>query len=208
MNHNQLQYIFRIVSGLALVALLGFGAVGQASAASIIYVNHAASGANNGSSWGNAYRSLQTALTAAVSGNQIWVANGTYKPTTTADRSKTFTLKNGVAIYGGFAGTETLLSQRSWTANLTILSGDIGTPGVTSDNSYSIVSAVNADKSAILDGFTITGGQADCGCFPGDAGAGVFNWASSPTLRNLVISKNATASYGGGMYNGGAATRP
>lgn len=194
-------YFIRIITGLACISMLSFGAVGQASAASIIYVKRTASGANNGTSWVNAYKNLQSALAVAVSGEQIWVAKGTYKPTASTDRTKTFTLKNGVAVYGGFVGTETLLTQRKPTVNLTVLSGDIGVAGVATDNSYSVVSASNLNKTAILDGFQIVDGQADCGCFPGDAGGGVFNWVSNTTYRNLTISNNYTAGYGGGMYN-------
>jgi hypothetical protein len=49
---------------------------------------------------------------------------GTYKHTATADRTISFALKNGVGVYGGFAGTETMRSQRNPATNVTILSGD------------------------------------------------------------------------------------
>ena len=158
---------------VTMLALMAFGTVGQVSAASIIYVKASASGLNNGTSWANAYKNLQSALGAAVSGKQIWVAAGTYVPTTTTNRALTFTLKNGVAVYGGFAGTETSLSQRNFTLHVTILSGDIGTLGVAADNTYEVVSGGGTNATAILDGFSIVYAQADCGCFPGDAGGGV-----------------------------------
>jgi hypothetical protein len=140
-----------------MLALMAFGAVGQVSAASIIYVKASASGANNGTSWANAYKSLQSALGVAASGKQIWVTAGTYKPTTTTNRGFTFTLKNGVAFYGGFAGTKTSLSQRNFTLHVTILSGDIGTVGVAADNTYEVVSGGGTNNTAILDGFRIVG---------------------------------------------------
>ncbi|HEY3171517.1 MAG TPA: hypothetical protein VGK86_02980 [Thermoanaerobaculia bacterium] len=115
-----------------------------------------ASGANDGTSWANAYTSLQSALAAAVSGDEIWVAAGTYKPTATADRTISLALKNGVGVYGGFAGTETMRSQRNPAVNITILSGDIGTVGVTTDNSYHVVTSDSTVTSTgILDGFTV-----------------------------------------------------
>ena len=68
----------------------------------------------------NAYKDLQSALSGAVSGTEIWVAAGTYRPTTSTDRAKSFTLKSGVAIYDGFSGTETLRIQRNASVNVTI----------------------------------------------------------------------------------------
>jgi hypothetical protein len=76
-------------------------------------------------------------------------------------RTATFQMKSGVALYGGFSGTETARNQRDWAANVTILSGDIGAEGDNSDNSYHVVTANNTDASAVLDGFTISGGNAN-----------------------------------------------
>ncbi len=154
-------------------------------------------GAGNCSSWETAC-SLQTALTAADSGDEIWVAAGTYKPTTGSDRNATFQLKDGVAIYGGFNGTETAREQRDFTANVTILSGDIGTLGINSDNSVHVVTGAN---NAILDGFTVTAGYSDGASCPGDlCGAGMYNFSSSPTITNVNFSGNE-AKQGSGMYN-------
>jgi hypothetical protein len=176
-----------------LLALVSSTAL-PAHAAGVTYVDSGASGANDGTSWADAYTSLQSALTAASSGDQIWVTAGSYTPTTGSDRSASFTLKNDVALYGGFAGTETLLSERSWTANVTTLSGDIGTAGNASDNSYHVVTGATG---ATLDGFTISGGNAS----PSGSGGGIYNAAASPTLSNLIISGNAAADGGGGIYN-------
>jgi hypothetical protein len=86
----------------------------SAQTSTIRYVNHAATGANNGSSWANAYTRLELAIAAAQPNDQIWIAKGVYYPTTSStDRSASFVLKDQVALYGGFAGTETELYQRS-----------------------------------------------------------------------------------------------
>ena len=89
----------------------------------LCYVNHAANGGNNGTSWADAYTDLQSAMGNA-SCTEIWVAAGTYKPTTGTDRNATFSLISGVEIYGGFAGTESVRDERNPKTNVTILSGD------------------------------------------------------------------------------------
>ena len=82
----------------------------SANPANICYVKSDASGKNDGSSWENAFTDLQSALGSSDC-PEIWVATGTYKPTSGTDRTASFVLKNGVAIYGGFAGTETDMSR-------------------------------------------------------------------------------------------------
>ena len=173
--------------------------------ASIWYVDGAADGSNLGTSWINAFTSLQSALGAAHSGDQIWVAEGTYRPTSGTDRTISFALGNGVDVYGGFAGTETTLSQRNVGQNVTILSGDIGNQGDNSDNSYNVVSA-NISGSAVLDGFTITAGNAADGTTSQqqDGGGLSIAWGSL-TLANLTFANNL-ASWGGGLANEGTAT--
>jgi len=153
-----MRFISRII---AASALLGAAATATTLAA-VIYVNAAAAGSNNGSSWANAYTSLQTALGAANASDEIWVAAATYKPTATTDRTISFAMKNAVGIYGGFVGTETLRSQRNPALHVTTLSGDIGTGGSSNDNTYHVVTAgATVTGSGVLDGFTISGGQAD-----------------------------------------------
>lgn len=100
-----------------------------AAAGPVIFVNHAAGGANDGSSWTDAYTSLQTALASArldENVRQIWVARGTYRPAPPGgDRAATFLMVPRVAILGGFAGNETEERQRNARTNLTVLSGDL-----------------------------------------------------------------------------------
>src|SRR4029079_16762567 len=79
----------------------------------IIFVKADASGTNNGSTWQNAFTNLQQAIAATDGCSSIWVARGIYTPTDTINGYKAFSLKSGVAIYGGFAGTETALNERN-----------------------------------------------------------------------------------------------
>ncbi|MDA0243290.1 MAG: hypothetical protein OT477_07725 [Chloroflexi bacterium] len=177
----------------------------------LIYVNHAATGSNNGTDWDNAYTDLQDALAGAIDGSEIWVAQGVYTPGNTADDS--FHLLSDVALYGGFAATETLRTQRDWVANVTVLSGDIGgddiadshgvvttTAHLTGTNSAHVVTA-EFINNATLDGFTITAGNATTGnpVCPNACGGGLRLDDAKPTLANLVISGNA-AHYGGGLH--------
>jgi Right handed beta helix region len=186
------------------------------SLATIRYVNvNVVGGTGTGLSWANAYNNLQSAISAAVSGDQIWVAKGTYLPSKdpfgnaspTDPRDKTFYLTNGVALYGGFAGTETLITQRVAT-NATILSGDIGTINNATDNCYHVVLSVSDANTTKLDGFTITGGNADVfGFITVETsriyrhwGGGMHNDLSSPSLTNIIFSGNE-ANQGGGIFN-------
>jgi predicted outer membrane repeat protein len=177
---------------------------------SVHYVKWDASGTGDGTSWANAYTDLQFALTFASSGDEIWVAAGTYKPGTTRD--DTFALKNGVALYGGFAGTEASKDQRDPAAYATILSGDLNgddNSNITSDeptraeNVYHVISSFGGGETAILDGFTIIGGNANLTPRqPTARGGGMWNGsAGSPILRNVIFTANSSLELGGGMYN-------
>ncbi len=168
-----------------------------------VYVDSTATGANNGTSWANAFTSVQNALTAALSGDAIWVANGTYYPTTTTNRTLSFQLKAGVTLYGGFAGNETLLSQRNWVTNLSILSGDIGVKGIITDNSYHVVRGDSASSTAAVNGFTISRGRAD-GLLNDARGGGVYLTGGNQTLANLTITLHDANELGGGIYCSGA----
>ena len=150
---------------------------------------------------GTAYTDIQAALTAASSGDEIWVAAATYTPTSTTDRTISFALKNGVGVYGGFVGTETMRSQRDPVANVTTLSGDIGTAGNSLDNSYHVVTTdASVSASGVLDGFTITGGQADGNPASNqDRGAGVWLNGGSPSFNGLVVTGNFASAQGGSI---------
>ena len=182
-----------------------------ATAPTRLYVKANATGTKTGLDWANAFTDLQDALTYANSGSltEIWVAGGSYKPTTGTNRAISFAMKAGVAIYGGFTGGETALTGRTLTyPSSTTLSGDIGTAGVTTDNSYRVIdNPTGLTTTAILDGFVITGGNG----YGRDAG-GMYNDNSSPTVRNCLFQGNSTnrvafsvgslsGGYGGAMYN-------
>jgi hypothetical protein len=174
------------------------------SEAGVIYVNQIATGLNNGTSWTNAYTELQSALAAASSGDSIWVAKGTYKPTSGSDRAATFTLKEGVPLYGGFNGTESALADRDWAINPTVLAGDLaGNDSGTltfdeptrQDNSLHVVTAASGTTvSDILDGFVISGGH-DNVQWCGSAGLLLNN---PLTIRNCTFRMNSS-SYGAAM---------
>jgi hypothetical protein len=163
-------------------------------------------GANDGTSWANAYRgvdAIPVAVTAAAPGDEIWVKAGTYRPTTTATRSLSVNLKTGVAIYGGFAGTETTLAQRDYAANLTIISGDLAgndASNIFTDNSYHVLNAFGINSTAVIDGFTITGGNANSTA-NNDRGGGILCVsAGSPTVRNCIFRANRCTFGGGAGY--------
>jgi predicted outer membrane repeat protein len=176
----------------------------------------AVNGADNGTSWANAYIRLQDALDAATicPVEEIWVAEGTYLPTAPhsggTDRHKTFFINYDVKIFGGFAGGETMRSQRNWTSHLTILSGDLGVANDISDNAYHVVWIEGRSSDMELDGFTITKGKLTLISDPTAIfGAGIYNNAenqhSTPTIRNCTITGNegGTNTEGAGMFNKG-----
>jgi hypothetical protein len=200
---------------LAITVFLS-GMVGTSFGYKIIYVDDNAKGANNGSSWENAYNFLQDALADASSSAkpvEIRVAQGIYKPDqgtgiTPGGRTAAFQLINGVTIKGGYAGPRMSLSGADPNAQdialyETILSGDIGAPSDANDNCYHIFyhpEGLNLDDTAILDGFTITGGNAN-GSWPHYYGGGMDNeYYSSPTINNCTFNGNS-AGAGGGMEN-------
>jgi len=176
-----------------------------------IYVDTIRNG--DGSSWANAYKYLQDALSAAISGDEIRVAEGIYTPDRNLAnpggsglRTATFGLKIGVGIYGGFPTGGCAWGDRDPNVHKTILSGDIGMPYVNTDNSYHVVTGSYTNLTAVLDGFTITAGNANGISYSDYHGGGMYNYYGSPTVKNCtfslntVISPNAWTS-GAGMYN-------
>ncbi len=126
-------------------------------------------------------------------------------PTDGTDRAATFLLRSGVALYGGFDGTEASLDARDWVAHSTTLSGDIGVPGNDTDNVYHVVTGSGTDATAVLDGFSVTAARAD-GNLPRNRGGGMRTIGGSPTVRHVVFHDNYAgdsnfAAFGAGMFN-------
>lgn len=170
----------------------------------IVYVNSGAAGVADGRSWPTAFTTLQDGLQYARLKAELWVAAGTYRPDQgggkiLGDRSASFVLKNGIAIYGGFAGTETALSQRNSDLNLTLLSGELTDPASIADNSYHVATSTNNDATAILDGVAIAGGNAESGQgYPGSYGGGLLIDGGSPVITDTFLAYNK-AEFGGGL---------
>ena len=170
--------------------------------ADVIYVDISASGLdsdpNAGISWERAYVDLQNAIGAALSGDDIWVAEGIYKPTDGSDTSAKFQLIDGVAMYGGFAGDETVLEDRNWEVNETHLSGNLEG---TAQSSY-VVLSYGVGDTTVLDGFIVTGGdnyniycyQDEAvirNCFiEGSGGDGIYCHDADPVIDNCIIEGN------------------
>lgn len=204
------------VVALAAVCSAGVAANG-ADGQRVVRVSAAAVGANDGSSWADAYVDLQDALASALTGDELWVAGGTYTPGPPDDAVSSFVLKRGVALFGGFAGYETRRDQRNWTLRPTILSGDVGRDDVygagawysgwnrNTANSGHVVVAEGTDSTAVLDGFVITAGATGpAGTGAGSPlmyGGGLYAVGGSPTVRNCTFTRNLAAfGSGGGVY--------
>ncbi|AXE21980.1 hypothetical protein DR864_29385 (plasmid) [Runella rosea] len=211
-----MKYLF-----LALILLSCYGTC----LAEIYYVKQTGNDtANDGKSWSAAFFTLQKALEVCQYGDQIWVAEGTYKPTAypsgitnqsspLTDRDKVFEMVNGVKLYGGFSGDETSVMQRI-TGHQTILSGDIGVENNDSDNCYHVLLSINDDSTTSIDGFTITKGRAQPKPSAGvhyiyaqgefvsrSVGAGMFFIKAFIKLNDTLFSDNYADGHGGGMAN-------
>jgi len=181
---------------------------GNACDSCIIFVNGTLDSYDDhdGTSWDSAYRTVQEGINAALPGCEVWVAKGTYTPRSVQypSRFDSYRLKEGVDLFGGFYGNETARDERDFKNNVTILSGDFnGDDGPdfanNSENAYNVVTGAN---SAIIDGFTISGGNATHSGFSGSRGGGMHNGQNiSPTVANCTFSDNFAQQDGGAIYN-------
>jgi hypothetical protein len=197
---------------LALLVFVLIVGAPVAAGGQIIYVDADATGANDGSSWSDAFNYLQDALNAAWSGDEIHVAQGTYRPDEdslhpdgTGKREATFELINGVTIKGGYAGEGTPNpNARDINKYETILTGDLNDDdglnfANNGENSYHVVTGSGTDETAVLDGFIITGGNA----YHYGLGGGMYIWHGGATASNCTFKQNAAYSEGGAIFNSG-----
>jgi predicted outer membrane repeat protein len=245
-----------VVTGLT-IGLAGASCFG----ATVLYVDDDAPPGGDGQSWQTAFTYLQDALYAAripgsagagapghgVPGaeiDEIHVAQGCYQPdqdeagqVTPGDREASFALISGVSLKGGYAGLGAPdPDERDIELYETIFTGDLAgddQPDFVNydENSYHVVSALDCDNTAILDGFTITAGHADgagphefgaglVADYPGaaavhecsfvanraDWGGGIFNWGIETMVSACTFSDNIATSMGGGVYLGGSSS--
>lgn len=177
------------------------------SGGDIVYVDWTATGANDGTSWADAFTKLSDALFVSNlfdNVREIWVADGTYLPGEGMNRDLSFTFEDSTRVFGGFEGSETMREQRDHQLNPVILSGDIG---VIMDSTDNIKHLVTIDTSCIdcaIDGLTIKFGF-NAGIEPPDnRGAGVFNQGKAH-LTHVTIEQN-TSPYGSAITNQGASS--
>ena len=171
---------------------------------------------HDGSSWTRAFLTLQDALAIAGSGDEIWVAQGVYKPdegagVTLGDRSASFRLAEGVPIRGCFAGYGNAdPDARDLALYETVLDGDLDDNDLwgllnVDDNSYHVVTGPLGEPPAVLDGLTVTAGWAD-GDYPNHYGGGLYNPGGKLEILDCTFRGN-TAVWGGGIMNLGAPIR-
>gem|GEM_PF-4793717 len=158
----------------------------ESSSAVTVFVNADAPSGGNGTTWARAYQDLRVALLSAPASSEVWVARGVYSPGAAAD--STFPVKNGVQVFGGFVGTETLITQRDLAAHSSVLDGRLV-------SNHVVTIGVGG---GVLDGFTIRNGSGEnYNQSTSAAGTAVYASGHNVTLRNCFISDNRSGRWAG-----------
>lgn len=209
---------------LLAIAIVGAGAIllttragPQSLEPAPLFVDIQATGNNDGSSWVNAFTSLDAAIAAAQDTGSLWIAQGTYKP---ANGNTGFYIDKRLKLYGGFLGPHDLsdpsylgelqLQDRRGSYKRTILDGDIGTPVVFNDNVEHVVtiesvSGVDGKAGVILDGFRIKSGYA---LGVNEDGAGIWCHCSDLDLANCYFDHNYAVDGGALWFSSGCPLVP
>ncbi|MHC4741337.1 MAG: choice-of-anchor Q domain-containing protein [Planctomycetota bacterium] len=220
MSHNKISVSMQLGT-LAILWML-FVAASSANAEQVIYVDADAAAGGDGSSWAAAFKYLQDALTTASANDEIRIAQGTYVPDQNStnpdgseDRTATFQLINGLAVYGGYAGYGAHdPNERDVDAYETILSGDLlgndivpasvedlPSEPTRSDNCYHVLTGVKSYEpdpiGFVLDGVTIASGHAVDGAY---CGGGMDAGDVTMKVANCTFRDNCAAVFGGGMF--------
>lgn len=192
--------------------------------AQIWRVDKSATGSSNGTSWQNAFTTIQPAIDAAFAagGGQVWVAGGPIGSPVVYNEARTeawggptsytgsLVMKDNVAVYGGFEGwrsgtgaQETALSQRVCAQNIAVIDGSTARGGSPAYHVVVFGRGSAATLNAVLDGFFVTGGNAAgvSGVYHTWRGGGIYNWQSAPTVQNCHVYGNVAAVSGGGVAN-------
>ena len=181
----------------------------KSGAQNIWRVNRAATGANTGLDWPNAFKDLHGALNTAQAGDEIWVAAGTYYPDMASDRNRKFALPSNVRLLGGFAGNEASKNQRDPVLRPAVLDGNVGNPWDSTDNSFNILYLAYPDTGTVVDGFVFRHGFASSdtsfnNTAPSSSGAAVYILAgdsvAAPVFANCTFRDNAAKGNGGAVY--------
>ena len=165
-----------MVIGLCVFAHVSFA---------VVYVDGSKAG-GNGTSWAQAYRTIEAAVNASGSGQEIWVARGTYTP------NQPINLRANTRMYGGFAGTEVSLNQRNLASNATVVDGQ---------NSLVHVMVIESQApGCLVDGFHIRRGRAQGSFGWNSYGGGIFVNLQPATIANCSFSNNSAVVYGGAIF--------
>ncbi len=194
----------------------------------IRFVDSAAPDGGDGLSWAAASNDLMSTSLAATPGDEIWIAQGTYRPVGPDGRNEAFELPCNAKLYGGFptGGGDGTFGARDPNQFPTILSGDIGVPDDHEDNSYNIIRMARYDSNVVLDGIDVRDADAvagegslvarqgaiiaefvdltlaNCGIDQNRAirGAGVNIRDGALVVRDCAFTNNTATESGGGVF--------